>query len=714
MLAKDGFRVYLMVKVKATDAGVRAVGPGTASAVVAADEWSADDPVHDLPCATVDSVGGEATALRLPPGLLRLRRLDSGIEREPTAPAEGTVRLPDAPHLLRVEGAAVVFVRFDGTATLTDAGGAPAISFPERRRVTVGVADRTDRPETVTVPRTPEGVATALSAMPAGHLTATADRSLPKMRARPPRVEFGAETSVPESVAARRHDPSVALELPPSLDYLVPAASLAHYLGAEVRVTDDEDARPTLRTASLEREFDPNPGYQTEVARLLRRTFLLDCLVRGAGPNCHGVAETTLLDEVDLDAASLYRSSPGDRLESYLDVPFEEISGSLPDWHLSMYVSATYDQVRSLPHLLQNVPNVFLPEAKPLGTDERLSRSLDDFYRADATAGDSADGSADDPGREAATSRAETDDVPEVTPVKPVLGAGRVHGWLADGVPIDVFKSTHEAFEHRARYPEDPQSLSVVAVLNDERMVDEYNDAARIYESGPAGLDIDVTVETRTTRAELADVFESHHDLVHYIGHCDESGLRCVDGNLDVDNIEESNVETFFLNACGSYYEGLKLVEKGSVAGAVTFDKVLDGHAARVGTTFVRLLINGFSLERALALARRRIIMGKDYTVVGDGTHLLTDPGIPVPAVGTVVENDDGTYHLTYDTNSPRVAGGTYAPPFPENDRSHLLGTTQRADLSSEDLSDFLDRTEMPIIYDGDIHWSNDLYRELT
>ncbi|WP_197428108.1 hypothetical protein [Halogeometricum sp. CBA1124] len=357
------------------------------------------------------------------------------------APAEGTVRLPDAPHLLRVEGAAVVIVRFDGTATLTDAGGAPTISFPERRRVTVAVADRADRPETVTVPRTPEGVATALSAMPAGHLTATADRSLPEMRAQPPRVEFGEEVSVPDSVVARRPDPSVVLELPPSLDYLVPAASLAHYLGAEVRVADDEDASPTLRTASLEHEFDSNPGYQTGVACLLRRTFLLDCLVRGAGPNCRGVAETALLDEVDLDAESLYRADPGDRLDAYLDVPFEEISGRLPDWHLSMYVSATYDQVRSLPHLLQNVPNVFLPEAKPLGTDERLSRSLDDFYRADAAADDSAD----DHAREAEASRAETGDVPEVTPVKPVLGAGRVHGWLADGVPIDVFKSTHRA-----------------------------------------------------------------------------------------------------------------------------------------------------------------------------------------------------------------------------------------------------------------------------
>ncbi|SFR58907.1 hypothetical protein [Halogeometricum limi] len=687
-----------MVKVKATDAGVQAVGPGTASAVVAAEGWVAGESEHELPRAAVDAVGGAAESLRLPPGLLRLRRLDSETEREPTAPAEGTVQLPDAPHLLRVEGAAVVFVRFDGPATLTDAGGAPTVSFADSRRVTIGVGDRSERPETVTVPRTPEGVATALSVMPAGHLTTTPDRSLPEMRALPPRIEFGSEVDVPESVAARRPEASVTLELPASLDYLVPASSLAHYLGADVRVADETN--PTLRTPTLEREFDPNPGYQAGVARVLRRVFFFDCLVRGAGPNGRDVAEADLLDEVGLDAAALYRADAGDRLEAYLDAPFDDISSRLPGWHLAMYVAPTYEHIRTLPYLLQNVPNVFLPEAKPLGTDERLSRSLDDFYRV----GPPHDGG----------NRADTGDVPDVNPVKPVLGAGRVHGWLADGVPIDVFKSIPQAYEHRARYPEDPQSLSVVAVLNDKRMIDEYTDATEIYESGPAGLDIETTVKKRTTRAELAEVFESNHDLVHYIGHCDESGLRCVDGNLAVDDIEESNVEAFFLNACGSYYEGLELVEKGSVAGAVTFDKVLDSHAARVGTTFVRLLINGFSLERALALARRRIIMGKDYTVVGDGTHLLTEPGIPAPAVATIDANDDGTFRLKYDTNSPRIAGGTYAPPFPEDERSHLLGTSQRTDLTDDDLADFLERTDVPVIYDGDIHWSGDLYRELT
>ncbi|ADQ66955.1 hypothetical protein Hbor_13740 [Halogeometricum borinquense DSM 11551] len=572
-----------MVTLTVTDTGVQAVGPDTATAVVTADGWSADDPSHELPRAAVDSVGGVTTGLKLLPGVIRLRRLDSETERKLAAPVEGTVQLPAAPYLLCVEGAVTIFIRFDGEATMTGAGGDPLLSFSDCRRVTVGVGDRSERPETVTVSQTPEGVATALSVMSAGHLTATPDRSRPEMRASPPRIEFGSVTTIPDSVAARNPDSAVVFELPPSLDYLVPASSLAHYLGAEIRVADGADVSPTLRTATLEHEFEPNPRYQSAVASLLRRVFLLDCLVRGADSNGRDVAEMELLDEVGLDADSLSRSDIDERLEAYLDAPFAEISDRLPDWHLSMYVSPSYDRVRTLPYLLQNVPNIFLPEAKPLGTDERLSRSLDDFYRADNTAAD----------EETAGNTRATKTVPGVTPVKPVLGPGRVHGWLADGVPIDVFKSISSAYEHRARYPANSQSLSVVAVLNDRRMIDESTDAARIYESAPSELDLDVTVKKRITRAELAAVFESHHDLVHYIGHCDESGLRCPDGGLAITDLEVSNAQTFVLNACGSYYEGLELVEKGSVAGAVTFDKVLDRHAARVGTTFVRLLIRG-------------------------------------------------------------------------------------------------------------------------
>jgi hypothetical protein len=674
-----------MLKAKSTDSGVRVATPGSTSVVVAAENWTSADLAHHIPHAA-DAASGRATAVRLPTGRLGVRRVDATATDDPPDLSAGTTRLPEGSYLFRVAGPVAVYVRFDGPATLEDPAGTPTLSFSDCRHVTVGVDDRTDAPPTVTVPRTPSGVATALSTTATAHHTATPDRSFPEMRATPPRIEFGDALSVPDAVAERRRPSAVELRVPPSLEYLVPAASLVHYLGASVTVTES-GATPTLVTPDRDRELDPNPVFQTDVGRLLRRVFMLDCLVRSAGPNGPGVAETALLDDLDLDADSLYGASPGRRLDAYLDAPFETVSGRLPDWHLSMYVEPRYDRVQTLPHLLQNVPNVYLPESKPLGTDERLSRSLDDFYRS--TVG--TDG-----------------DVSDVTPVRPVLGSGRVHGWLADGVPIDVFKSDTRAYEHRTRH-DDSESLSVVAVVNDRQMEGEYTDAAHIYQHLSPGVDIDVTVERRPTRGKLASIFESHHDLVHYIGHCDEAGLRCRDGNLDADDIAESNVETFFLNGCGSYYEGLKLVRKGSVAGAVTFEKVLDSHATRVGTAFVRLLVNGFSIERALALARRRIIMGKDYAVVGDGTHVLTDPQESEPAVATVEPNDDGTYRLTYDANTPRVAGDVFRPPFSEAAEPRLLGQARRTGLSPAELDDILERVDVPVIYDGDIQWSDEL-----
>jgi hypothetical protein len=355
-----------------------------------------------------------------------------------------------------------------------------------------------------------------------------------------------------------------------------------------------------------------------------------------------------------------------------------------------MYVEPTFAHARTLPHIVSNVPNVLLPNSQALGGSERLTRSLDDFYRdADRTS-------------------------PKVEPVKPLLGPGRVHGWLAEGIPIDVFKSLPEAYEHRSRGPRADRPTSVVAVLNDVEMASEHDDAADLYRRGTADLAIDVSVRERLSRAELAEVLEARNDFVHYIGHCEETGLRCRDGTLSVADIDRSGAETFFLNACGSYYEGIDLVSKGSVAGAVTFERVLDGHAARVGTTFVRLMVNGFSIERALDLARRRIIMGTGYTVVGDGTHKLSGAPETVPLAATIVpRDDDETYRVTFDASSPRVTGDVFRLPEPLDGQPRLFGAESEMTLSATETERFVRSVDIPVIFDGDIQWSTDLVGQI-
>jgi hypothetical protein len=253
-----------------------------------------------------------------------------------------------------------------------------------------------------------------------------------------------------------------------------------------------------------------------------------------------------------------------------------------------------------------------------------------------------------------------------------------------------------------------------VAVLNDAEMSSEHDDAAEIYRRGTADLDIDVSVRKQLSRAELARVFEGTHDFVHYVGHCESDGLQCRDGTLSASELDRSGAETFFLNACGSYHEGIELVSRGSVAGAVTFEKVLDGHAARVGTTFVRLLVNGFSIERALGLARRRIIMGTDYAVVGDGTHRLSGASSGVPLVVELAPLVAGGYQVTFDASSPRVTGDVFTMPEPLDAEPHLFGAVSTVTLTAAEAEQFVRTVDLPVIFDGDIQWAAELAGQLA
>jgi len=234
----------------------------------------------------------------------------------------------------------------------------------------------------------------------------------------------------------------------------------------------------------------------------------------------------------------------------------------------------------------------------------------------------------------------------------------------------------------------------------------ERQTVANFYRRRAENLPIDVTVQDRLPTADLADVFESKNDFVHYIGHCDDEGLRCPDGNLDVADVEESRTRTFFLNACGSYEQGLELVEQGSISGAVTYRKVLDAQAAKVGTTFARLIVHGFSFERALQLARRRIMMGKDYAVVGDGTYALL-PSPKQPVVVWLEDAGEGEYDVSCEVLTAQSNGERYRLPF--DDVRALNGRTTDATLSAAELRSALADTSLPVIFEGDVHWSGEL-----
>ncbi|MDS0477523.1 hypothetical protein [Natrinema sp. 1APR25-10V2] len=693
-----------------------------AELTVTGDEFAVDGSGVDIPRPADDTVVVTATELRFPHAVVYAFSL--GLEDQYELDPNGEpLSLPPGEYVVDIDTEIKAYLRFSGAARIekTDDYEETVVSFPDRTRVILGLRCRHEFPAgTITVPDSPSAIADAITHMAASHKTDSPDRSYPTLRGHPSLLEHGDELEISDCIRSDTPDHGIQLVVPPDYESLFVTAPLAYYLQATVQTTDERlgnrtgskagDSRPYLRLSdhAIEEPLSPMPDLERDVERLLRKSFFLDCLVRNAGPYGTTLSELSLLEALGLDADTLYEASPQDRLAAYLDVPYAAIKHRLPDWHLSTYVAPEYDSIESLPFLLDRLSMIYTPRTSELEGRELVERSLEDFYRGNDP--DPTAHSGYDPGVDRATGQVASVDI-----VKPDLRSGRTHGWLADGVPIDVFKSAPEAYYNRLEFLEEASdSTSICVVLNDPEMAGEHDHVAEIYRQRSEELTLDLTVEESLETAALARMFETDHDFVHYIGHCETDGLCCPDGTLSVSSLDRCNVQTFFLNACGSFYEGMNLIEKGSVAGAVTFTKVLNDHAVKVGSTFAKLLVHGFSIERAMALARRRIMMGKDYAVVGDGTHSLTQAESRLPTTATLEELDEGEderrFLLTLDCFSTRVTGSYYFPHTEHNEYAYLCGNESSFTLTEPELATMLKETEASVIYDGDIYWSKELW----
>ncbi|WP_158056213.1 CHAT domain-containing protein [Halorussus halophilus] len=698
-----------MIEWEETESGLRVYDRTKTEVCIDAEDWVGSDADYEIERPVDGTVSGYVSELRLPSALVTASSLTSDDEYKHGGDAE-TLQLSADDYLLNIEANIKTYLRFSGPATISKSEDFSElhIGLPDETLVTFGFRSFNEEPvETITVPPTPEGVATAITYSSATHKTDGPMRSYPTLRSHPPRIEVGKDTEIPDAVRDERFETGIEVVVPDELRYTFVAAPLAYYLQAEMTVADCNAPVLKIPETGVEHEFESLPQFQHEVVDMLRRVFFLDCLVRNEGYYSWDLAEMELLDTVGIDAERAYDATPAERLTTYLDAPYERIDDELPEWHLAMHVEPTVDNVSCLPYFLNNLAIIYLPESSDLEKEELLNKSIGDFYRA---------GDVEPPKQSLAqdtTVRAGAGSVKSVDRRDPVLHEGRVNGWLADGVPIDVFKVVPETYENKFKYFDHSDGdIDVTVILNDEEMINEHEDVANIYRERAEELPIDVTVKEYLTKQELAEVLESHHDFVHYIGHCEESGLRCSNGNLSVSDIEECNVQTFFLNACGSYYEGHDLVEKGSVAGAVTFTKVLNKQAAKVGVTFARLLINGFNIDLALRYARRRIMMGKDYAVVGDGSHVLTQTGHNNASI-LYLEEQDGEYEIQSDYLPLHNNGIIYYTYFKDENKAHLQGNKVAVSAVKSEAISAIRTMNAPVIYDGEIYWSNELIKKL-
>ncbi|WP_336133850.1 hypothetical protein [Natronomonas amylolytica] len=619
---------------------------------------------------------GRPPALRTPVdaatvGTTRGLRLSTPARLADGTPLSTDTSFDGGVHRIVADGAVETRIAFEGAATVEtgvedDEGDDSGVRlrFPAGTAVTVGFREGTPERPSLSVPPTPAGLAAAVTAAGATPRTTGPRRSHPGFRPRTPTVDLdeSATAAVPSGLSAPTDDPPT-MTVPASTTAVLVAAPLAYYLGARLRI---EEGPPRLRGPGLDRAFAALPAFAEEAADALRRLVALDCRLRSLPGEPLNRPPGI---EADIEARP-----PTERLAAALDWTPD----GLPTWPLSTYVVDDPATGRYLPYLLDRLSLVHPASASRLDPKALLERSLDEFFRGEA---------------------------PNVEAVDPALSESRHHAWLGDGTPVDAYTLLGAPTGGTSSGGD----LTVEVVCNDAAMAAERN-VADVYRQRLTSDDADVRVHERLSTTELAALLETEADLVHFIGHCEVDGLVCRDGTLAAADLDACRVGAFFLNACGSYYEGFDLVRQGASVGAVTLTTVLDEQAVSLGTTFAELLAAGFAFERALSLARGEIIVGRDYAVVGDGTQRLRTAAHP-PGVFTVTPTDGGRYSVDYDVTPPDAAGRRYWDPIAECYRP--CGETATATLGGDRLREVLSGTVQPVRYDGALRWSDALAREL-
>jgi len=107
-------------------------------------------------------------------------------------------------------------------------------------------------------------------------------------------------------------------------------------------------------------------------------------------------------------------------------------------------------------------------------------------------------------------------------------------------------------------------------------------------------------------------------------------------------------------------------------------------------------------------------MMGKDYAVVGDGTHTLSQTTNRVPTTAELEQLSDDQFFLQFDQFSIRQVGAYYHPYIADNEYSYLCGNASEFALDRRTLLEFLRRADTSVIFDGEFYWSDDLAKKLT
>jgi hypothetical protein len=615
-------------------------------------------------------------------------------------------------YSLELCGPIKLYLRVESAVDVVPDPSRTVIEFSEPTSVLVGARSTHEQPAaTITTTDDPRDVMVGLSAFGSALKTTSVERSYPSLRGHPPLLELGDELDVPAGLESP--DTGVTLELPPEYRYLYVATPLAYYLGADIVAGET----PRLVTdRGFEYGLDAVSGFERAVERVLKQTFLFDCLTRTEGLYKVDLHERDAVEpRLNFDFADLYGRSVAEQLETYLSVPYTAIRDYVPEWKLTTHVEPAAENAELLPFVTNDLSIVRTPGTSSTSSSDVQATAAGEFFRNAASAADAPPSPTVDASPASSFTRSTSTRGAAAEPsrsyVQPEASESLEQAWVGDGTPIGASKVSLQAYHNRlARSPTDG-AIDITVVCNDSRMLRERDVVDEVYGSREE-LPFDVRTAHDLTVDELRTLLTEDTDFLHYIGHIDREGFECSDGKLDATTFESVGMDSFLLNACQSYEQGEALIAAGAIGGIVTLADVVNSGAVEVGKLLARLLNRGFSLRSALNIVHDESIIGNQYIVVGAGGLSITQSENGTPNICELRQTGEDRYDLRYKTypTTRHGMGSLVLPRIAENTMYFLSsGVVQEFETTGEELEQFFSLETVPVKVANELVWSDEL-----
>ncbi|QLD90290.1 hypothetical protein HWV07_15100 [Natronomonas salina] len=647
---------------------------------------------------------------------------------EKISPENPGTDVRDADYLIEFAGMGMkMYAKVDGCGFHIEPGeDGIDIQFNQETALKIGARSTHFQPaRTLKTTSKPEDLMEAVSLFGNAMKTWSPERTWPSLRGHPPLIELDTEPDIPDGLTP----PETAIEIsvPPKHAWVYPVAPLAYWLGATIRPGD-----PELQVDGKTYVLGDGAGYAGETEReafekhlqdVLQFSFILDCAARTEGFYDAELDARRRVEAVGLplDFERLYEMPIAGRLRTYLelDISFEEMAGRIgrPDWRLTADVQPDPNRATSLPFLARDLAVVRCPTSSKLDqTSETVTEGMEDVF---ARSPSPDVGSVANTGAEVAYRSSFTSNSSQSSRAgERIIGLPETdsmsQAWIGDGFAIGAAKASTQSYLQRLeQHAEDASGINIDVVVNDAEMADEAT-VSEIYGTRDH-LEFDIDLHHDLSTDDLADVFESETDFIHYIGHVDPEGFDCHDGYLHADQLETVCADTFVLNACASYEQGQLLVDNGAIAGVVTLEDVINSLATKVGKTVARLLNFGFPIGSATSLIQETIFTGSNYVVVGDSNAALAQSNVAIPNVVRVELRKDGKFDVTVETFASwnYDTGSMYRPYLDRCDCHYVVpGELDTWRVGDPALDEFLNISTFPIIGCGNLYWSDEITAE--